>query len=167
VLQQDQRTEKLAALEAACRQQGLPLTVQRRVILGALAGRDDHPTADEILAQVRQRLPDVSRTTVYRVLDTLVRLGLAAKICSPGAAVRFDPKTDRHQHLVCVQCEKVMDFEAPALNALSLPDARTRAFTVHDYSIHFRGLCGECGKRVNSRERRGPRRPARTRGKAG
>jgi Fur family peroxide stress response transcriptional regulator len=164
---QEHRSEKLAALEAACRQHGLPLTVQRRVILDALAGRDDHPTADEILAQVRQRLPEVSRTTVYRVLDTLVRLGLAAKICSPGAGVRFDPKTDRHHHLVCVQCEKVMDFEAPTLNALRLPDVRTLAFTVQDYSIHFRGLCGECGKRVTGREKRGPRRPARTKGKSG
>ena len=167
ITRQDHRTNKLTALEVACRRQGLPLTVQRRVILEALAGRDDHPTADEVLEQVRKRLPEVSRTTVYRVLDTLVRLRLAVKICSPGAGVRFDAKTDRHHHLVCVQCEKVMDFEAPTLNGLPLPDARTHAFTVHDYSIHFRGLCVDCGKRVNGREKRVPRRSARTRGETG
>lgn len=161
---QGDRSGKHAALEAACKQQGLPVTVQRRVILEALAGRDDHPTADDILDEVRQRLPEVSRTTVYRVLDTLVRLGLAAKICSPGTGVRFDPKTDRHHHLVCVRCEKVMDFEAPTLNAFPLPDAQRRAFTIHDYSIHFRGLCRECGKRVSGGE---PRRPARRRAKGG
>jgi Fur family peroxide stress response transcriptional regulator len=164
---QDQRSDKLTALEVACRRHGLPLTVQRRVILEALAGRADHPTADEILAQVRRRLPEVSRTTVYRVLDTLVRLGVAAKICSPGAGVRFDPKTDRHHHLVCVHCEKVMDFEAPPLNALRLPDVGTRAFTIHDYSIHFRGLCADCEKRVGGREKRVARRTAKTKGKAG
>jgi len=136
--------DKMSALEAACRHHGLPLTVQRRVILAALVARDDHPTADEILEEVRSRLPDVSRTTVYRVLNTLVQLGLAVKICSPGASARFDPKTDRHHHLVCVQCEQVMDFEAPTLNTLTLPDARKSAFQIHDYSIHFRGLCVDC-----------------------
>lgn len=154
---------KLAALEAACRHQGLPLTVQRRVILEALAGRDDHPTADEILEQVRHKLPEVSRTTVYRVLDTLVNLGLAVKICSPGAAVRFDCKTDRHHHLVCVQCEKVLDFEAPKLNRLPLPRPAAYAFHVHDYSIHFRGLCADCGTgRPSSRSKGKRARPVRT-----
>ena len=137
-------TTKMVELEAACRNRGLPFTVQRRVILEALAARDDHPTADEILEEVRARLPQVSRTTVYRVLDTLVKLGVVVKICSPGTGTRFDPRTDRHHHLVCVQCEQVMDFEAPNLNALRLPDARKRAFEIHDYSIHFRGLCADC-----------------------
>jgi Fur family peroxide stress response transcriptional regulator len=135
---------KMAALEVACRQHGLPLTVQRRVVLEALAARDDHPTADEILEEVRTRLPDVSRTTVYRVLGTLVRLGLAVKICSPGTGARFDPKTDRHHHLVCVRCERVTDFEIPTLNTLPFPDTQKRTFEIHDYSIHFRGLCADC-----------------------
>ena len=149
----ERKTDKTAALEAACRNSDLPLTIQRRVILQALADRDDHPTADQILQQVRKHLPEVSRTTVYRVLDTLVDLGLAVKICSPGKGARFDPKTARHHHLVCVQCEKVMDLEAPTLNSLPLPDTRTRAFDIHDYSIHFRGLCADCkGQRVGARE---------------
>ena len=153
----------MTALEVACRNSDLPLTVQRRVILQALVGREDHPTADQILRQVRKRLPEVSRTTVYRVLDTLVELGLAVKICSPGKGARFDPRTDRHHHLVCVQCEKVMDFEAPRLNLLPLPDTRTRAFDILDYSIHFRGLCAGCkGRRVRVREKRVRRSPAKT-----
>jgi Fur family peroxide stress response transcriptional regulator len=155
--------DKLAALESACRRHRIPLTVQRRVILEALAGRQDHPTADEILGQVRERLPEVSRTTVYRVLDTLVRLGLAAKISSPGAGVRFDARTDRHHHLVCVACEKVMDLDAPALDALPVPDAGAHAFSIHDYSVHFRGLCADCQTRGDGRARSARRPPARTR----
>lgn len=145
----------MTALEAACRNRNLPLTIQRRVILQALAERDDHPTADQILQQVRERLPEVSRTTVYRVLDTLVDLGLAVKICSPGTGVRFDPKIHRHHHLVCTQCEKVTDFDAPTLNCLPLPNARSRAFDIQDYSIHFRGLCADC--KGQSRNPRGTR----------
>ena len=159
----------MTALEVACRNSDLPLTIQRRVILQALADRDDHPTADQILRQVRKRLPEVSRTTVYRVLDTLVDLGLAVKICSPGKGARFDPRTDRHHHLVCLQCEKVMDFEAPKLNGLPLPDTRTRAFDILDYSIHFRGLCADCkGRSRNAQARRARRSPTKkSTGRAG
>ena len=135
---------KMAALEAACRAEGLPLTVQRRVILEVLADRLDHPTADQIFAAVRRRMPDVSRTTVYRVLDTLVRLGLAVKTPHPGAAVRFDPRTERHHHLVCVGCDRVIDLHAPELDALPLPDTRRLGFEADDYSLHIRGLCAAC-----------------------
>ena len=55
------------------------MTVQRRVILSALVDRDDHPTIDQIFADVKQRIPGVSRTTVYRALETLVELGIAKR----------------------------------------------------------------------------------------
>lgn len=136
--------DKLAELVTACRREGLPVTVQRRVILEALAGRDDHPTADQVYAQVRGRLPNVSRTTVYRVLETLVALGVARKTASPGAAARFDPRTHRHHHLVCSACEAIVDVHDPALDGLRLGSARRAGFDVEDYSVHFRGLCPKC-----------------------
>ena len=146
------KAANLDRLEAACRRQGLPLTVQRRVILEALAQRVDHPTADQILEDVRRRLPEISRTTVYRVLDALVRLGMAVKICHPGASARFDPITERHHHLVCTQCERVVDIDSPALRKLPLPDTRGLAFEISDYSVHFRGLCGACSGRRKKRQ---------------
>jgi Fur family peroxide stress response transcriptional regulator len=111
--------------------------VQRRTILEVLAERTDHPTADQVYAAVRRRMPDVSRTTVYRVLDTLVRLGLAVKTAHPGASVRFDPRTERHHHLVCTECERVIDLHAPELDALRLPDTRRLGFAVDDFSLHI------------------------------
>jgi Fur family peroxide stress response transcriptional regulator len=137
-------TGRLVALQAACRRHGLPLTTQRVVILETIAGRDDHPSADQVYELSRARLPSVSRATVYRVLNTLVRLGLAVKTCTPGSSVRFDPRTERHHHLVCVECERVMDIHVPALDALALPPTEGVCFEVQDYSIHFRGRCETC-----------------------
>ena len=145
---------RLGELEAACRRHGVPLTVQRRVVLETLSRRTDHPTADQLLVDVRTRLPGVSRTTVYRVLETLVRLGLAVKTCTPGSAVRFDPRTERHHHLVCLQCERVIDLHAPSLDALRLPALRTAGFEISDYSVHFRGTCPECRRRERAGARR-------------
>ena len=113
--------------EAACRAQGLPVTVQRRRIFEALLGRTDHPTPDQVYAAVKETLPGVSRTTVYRVLKTLVGLGVLAKACSPSAATRVDPRTHRHHHLVCQRCDRLVDVEDAAVeHRIRPPDVRRR-----------------------------------------
>ena len=90
----------MRVFERLCRDKGSALTVQRRVILESLAGREDHPTADQVFEAV-ERLPGLSRTTVYRVLETLVELGVIHKANHLGSAARYDPNTERHHHLTC------------------------------------------------------------------
>ena len=132
--------------ERICRRHALPLTVQRRMILETLVPRTDHPTADEILADVRERAPEISRTTVYRVLEAFVRVGVARKVCHPGAAARYEIVRDRHHHLVCLLCGRMTDFEDPRLDRLPLPDSKANGFEATDYSIQFRGICARCAK---------------------
>lgn len=136
----------LTDFEQLCRAHGMPLTVQRRAVLTALFNRFDHPTADHIFADLQKTLPGISRPTVYRVLDSLVKIGVAKKVCHPGAAARYETKLERHHHLVCVQCDKVTDFEHPSFDKLSLPNAATLGFELQDYSIHFRGICVDCAR---------------------
>jgi Fur family peroxide stress response transcriptional regulator len=121
------------------------------MIFAALAGRTDHPTAEQVFADVEARLPGMSRTTVYRVLETLVRLGVAAKVSHPGAAVRFDALTGRHHHLVCLRCNRLADLEDADLDALRLPDTRAHDFEILDYSVHLQGLCGSCRRGEKTR----------------
>ena len=136
--------EKIAALEQACRNAGLPFTAQRRVIMEVLAGRIDHPTADEIYESASRRLPGVSRTTVYRVLDTLVRLKVAIRISSPSASTRYDADTDRHHHAICQRCEAVTDLRAPGFDDIPLPEERTPGFSCTGYTVNFTGICPAC-----------------------
>jgi len=136
---------RMQQFEAACRAHGLPVTVQRRRIFEALAGRTDHPTPDQVYVAVKDTLPGVSRTTVYRVLDTLVRVGVLAKALSPGAAGRVDPRTARHHHLVCQGCDRLFDLDEEAVeHRIRPPDVRRRGFAIHGYSIYFTGLCAAC-----------------------
>lgn len=136
-------------LEAACRRRGLPVTAQRRIVLEILRGRRDHPSADQLYDEVRARLPAISRTTVYRVLETLVRLGLARKVSQPGAAARFDARVERHHHVTCLRCGRIADYDDRRLDALRLP-ART-GFRISDYSVHFTGVCEECRGKKRSK----------------
>jgi Fur family peroxide stress response transcriptional regulator len=141
-----QLVERLRAFEERCREAGFPLTVQRRVILETMLSRDDHPTAEQIYEVVQARVPEISRATVYRALDSLVQLGAIGRAHHLGPAIRFDANADHHHHLVCVRCNRVMDFADARLDDLPLPDRARTGFETLDYSVHFTGLCEECRK---------------------
>ena len=136
--------DRLASFEQECRARGLALTVQRRTVFEELAGRLDHPTADQVYEAVHQRLPSLSRTTVYRVLDTLVETGFARKVHHPDAVVRFDPSTTRHHHLVCECCGNLVDLEDAVVPRVPIPDAMGTGFRSRVYSVSFFGLCASC-----------------------
>jgi Fur family peroxide stress response transcriptional regulator len=136
--------ERLASFEGECRQRGLALTVQRRTVFEELAGRKDHPTADQVYEAVHQRLPSLSRTTVYRVLETLVATGFARRVYHPDAVVRYDPATGRHHHLVCEGCGALVDLEDSEVPRVPLPSAKGTGFRIRDYSVSFSGLCADC-----------------------
>jgi Fur family peroxide stress response transcriptional regulator len=135
---------ELEHLETACRERGIPVTVQRRVIFTALLERDDHPTVDQIFDDVKSRIPGVSRTTVYRTLETLADLGLARRTNHSEAFARFDGNMAQHHHLVCIGCGNVTDFQDPGLTIRDLPDVSRSGFAVSDYSIYFEGYCSRC-----------------------
>lgn len=120
------------------------MTVQRRVILEAMVVRDDHPTAEQIYDSIRVQVPEISRATVYRVLESLVQLGAIGRAHHLGSAARFDANTEHHHHMVCIRCSRVLDFQDPRLDELPPPDDASTGFQTVDYSIHFTGLCAEC-----------------------
>ncbi len=143
----DLKQKKLDLLESISRERSLPVTVQRRVVLDALLDRQDHPTVDQLYEDVKERMPGVSRTTIYRALETLVELGLARRTNHFEASARFDGNTEHHHHLVCRRCNRVADIALPNLNKIQLPSLGSTGFEVIDYSIHLEGLCAECQKR--------------------
>jgi len=140
---------RLREFEARCRERGVPLTVQRREVLEAVLKRDDHPTADQLYDSLKERIPGLSRTTVYRVLETLVNMGVIRRLHHPGTAARFDGKIHRHHHLVCKKCGKVIDIHDATWNEVPFPEVRKEEFEIEDFSVHFTGICAECRKKTS------------------
>ena len=147
------RETRLEHFAQVCRERGLPLTVHRRAVFELLLDRNDHPTADQVYAEIRVKLPGISRTSVYRILEMLVTTGMITKVCHPGSAVRFDPKLRQHHHLVCLSCERIIDVEDPRLNRVPMPDVRGHGFQINDYHVHFRGVCADCLRKQNATSR--------------
>ena len=100
-----------------CRAAGMRVTAQRRAVFEALAADGSHPAADQLYARLARVMPGLSRTTVYRVLDSLEREGLIRRVSSTGGVARFDARPDVHQHLVCRVCGAIADVSLPALMA--------------------------------------------------
>lgn len=149
----DEIDARLREFESLCRARGLPLTVQRRAILTAVLQRDDHPTADQVHAPVKQQIPGLSRTTVYRVLETLVGMGLIRQLHHPGASARFDGKIHRHHHLVCTHCHAVIDVESATIDELNVSLTKKHGFEIQDFSVHFIGVCAHCRQKTAKRQR--------------
>ena len=138
---------KMKQLEERCKEEGLRLTVQKRKVFSSLLQHEDHPTADEIYENVTDDIPGVSRTTVYRILESLTNAGLARRVYHPDDQYRFDPNTEHHHHLVCTSCEKVKDVAVPDLEQVVPPDREVEDFEIEDFSIYFRGTCLACRER--------------------
>lgn len=143
-LDAETRRRRLDDYEQTCRRRGLPFTVQRRLILETVLDLGTHPTCDEIHAAVAARQAGVSRATVYRNLESMVEMGIVTKASHPGSSARFDGRTERHHHLVCVRCDRMIDISDERLDALPVPDTTALGFSVSELSVQLRGVCRQC-----------------------
>ena len=148
----DSRTKqsRLEEFQRRCRERGVPLTTQRRAVLQAVLDLDCHPTADQVYSFEAVRRARISRATVYRTLESLVRMGAITKACHTGGVVRYDGRTAIHHHLVCLRCDAVVDIADARLDALPVPDTSMFGFEVRDFRVQLRGLCRSCRPKEDS-----------------
>ncbi|GAA0674001.1 Fur family transcriptional regulator [Kitasatospora atroaurantiaca] len=127
------------------RGRGWRMTSQRRVVAEVLDGDHVHLTADEVHARAAQRLPEISRATVYNTLGELVSLGEVIEVSTDGRAKRYDPNAHHpHQHLVCSNCGTIRDVHATGNPLADLPAEERFGFTVSEVEVIYRGLCPSC-----------------------
>ena len=88
-------------------------TIQKQLVLDAVFRLANHPTAEEVYAEVARSHPTVSKATVYRNLGSLSEDGLLRHIKMPGGADRFDHMLLEHHHIICTRCGCFAD--APCL----------------------------------------------------
>ena len=121
-------------------------TIQKQLVLDAVFRLANHPTAEEVYAEVARSHPMVSKATVYRNLGSLSEDGLLRHIKMPGGADRFDHMLLEHHHIICTQCGCFADAPASGSAALDEAVARQTGYSGVSHDIVFRGLCPECAK---------------------
>lgn len=120
------------------------LTPQREVVLQVIRDTEQHPTASEIFEAARQRLPTISYATVYNSLKFLREAGLVREISFGDSASRYDRELERHDHAICTNCGKLVDFIVPESAELLRIAARKSRFKPESVQLTLRGLCPEC-----------------------
>ena len=151
-LEISEKEERIGELRRLCRERGERCTLQRRIILETVLDLDNHPSADQVLNAVEEREPGIARTTVYRTLEHLARMGIITKACHPGSAVRFDPRIELHHHLVCLHCNEFVDLDHDVFDGLTMPDTSAYGFEASDYRVHVRGICRNCLEKTSKEE---------------
>ncbi len=134
----------MADLAATLRQRGLRVTPQRQLVLEAV--RDlGHATPEEILGAVQRTATGVNISTVYRTLELLEELGLVTHAhLSHGAPTYHPAEVRQHLHLVCRDCDRVVEADAALAEDLVGRIAREHGFVsdVPHFVIH--GRCRDC-----------------------
>lgn len=137
---------------------GLKITPQRMEIIEILHDNRNHPSADEILHEVRKKFPSTSYSTVHSTLDTLHKLGEVRKLVIDKGAVRYYPDTSIHQYMVCRKCGLVVDVPEDYFANIRVPVELRINFQVEEYHMEFRGLCTKCQGLVGPKgKKRGPK----------
>lgn len=120
-------------------------TRQRQEVMENVMARCDHPSADDIYLSLRAEDPKISRGTVYRNLSILSENEEIGHVRVPGAD-RFDSRLDRHYHIICTRCGKVIDSPVDYIEANDDMTEKASGFVITRHRTIFEGICPECQK---------------------
>ena len=119
-------------------------TIQKQLVLEAVAQLHNHPTAEQVYAQVVKAHPTISKATVYRNLASLSEDGRLRHLPMPAGADRFDHRLDGHAHIECTVCGRLDDVAVPCLSSY-LSRCTGEASPYYDLSVDW--TCPACRAR--------------------
>lgn len=115
-------------------------TSQKRIIKEYLKSTKNHPSAKEVYLAVREQLPNISVSTVYRILKNFSENGEALEI--KNNISRFDADLRAHSHFVCKRCGKVFDIDDDSLIISKKPEIKYGK--IESCQVYFYGICKSC-----------------------
>ncbi|MGJ8655890.1 MAG: Fur family transcriptional regulator [Akkermansiaceae bacterium] len=136
--------EILDKLNLFIKRKGLRRTPQRDEIVTLIFSKDEHFTADELYDRIRKNNSSASRATLYRTLSLLEEAGLLHEIDLGGDQKTYDPNfvdSPSHNHLICIDCGKVVEFEDDNIEILNDCITRRMGFRPAKQSIRIEACC--------------------------
>jgi len=137
---------ELEVLRRYLSERGLKMTTQRDRILEVFLRTSGHVTAEQLYERMKQVDPGIGFTTVYRTLRVLCECGLAQERNFGHGPARYEHAFSRrhHDHLVCVKCGRIIEFENDAIETIQRQVADTHRFTLLDHRHELYGHCEFC-----------------------
>lgn len=139
--------EKLGAALEKLKSTGVRMTPQRHAILAYLLETMCHPTADEIYKALADRFPSMSVATVYNNLRLFKEAGLVRELTYGDSSSKFDANISTHYHVICRECNRIVDFECDLLGEVENVASKETGFVVDNHRLEVYGVCADCQKK--------------------
>lgn len=131
------------------REKGLKPTPQRRLILRIIREAGTHLTGEEILSVVQSKMPGVNKSTVYRTLELLDKLGCVYKSELRDRFIYHHVEEGHHHHLICRACGKTLDCDEGLFLRVEKKLDEKYGFHIDFKHVVMSGLCRKCRSKAN------------------
>ncbi|OGG05219.1 MAG: hypothetical protein A3F83_08540 [Candidatus Glassbacteria bacterium RIFCSPLOWO2_12_FULL_58_11] len=128
------------------RDEGYLVTRQRRRIAEIIFTTVGHLSVEDIQNILRQRKISASIASIYRTLDVLIKSGLVVQHRFGKRFKRFEAarQDQHHDHLICNNCGKVMEFKNDTIEELQRQVAKEHSFVITNHKLDIYGHCSKC-----------------------
>ncbi|MHB0972253.1 MAG: Fur family transcriptional regulator [Thermoanaerobaculia bacterium] len=116
---------------------GIQPSAQRIAVAEYVLDTQEHPSADLVWKRVQDRVPYISRATVYNTLNLFVEKGLLRTLNISADSVVFDPKIDTHHHLIDDETGAIYDIPWDKVQVCNIEGLS--GYEVHDYQVVIHG----------------------------
>ena len=128
------------------RGEGMKFTPQRSAILEEIILDLGHRECEDIYLALKQMGEHVSRATVYRTMEILVKNDFARKMEIGDGRARYESKVNspHHDHLICTSCGKIVEFVNQDIEDLQEKIAKNYHFNLQRHIHQLFGICKKC-----------------------
>jgi Fur family ferric uptake transcriptional regulator len=108
---------------------------------------------EELLAQVRSQDPKVGYATVYRTLKLLTECGVAFERRFGDGLARYElaDEASHHDHLICVDCGTIVEFEEDRIEVLQEAVAEKYGYELRSHKHEMYGVCPDCQRKAKKK----------------
>lgn len=133
--------ETRGSIEAACVNQGMRMTEQRRVVARVLSESSDHPDVEEVYRRASEVDSNISISTVYRTVKLFEDAGILDRHDFRDGRARYEPVTDiHHDHLINLRTGEVIEFRSQEIEELQKIVAEKLGFKLVDHRLELYGV---------------------------
>ena len=129
-----------ADIESKCKQKGVRLTDQRKLIAKIMSDSQSHPNVDELHKKVSKFDSKISIATVYRTVKLFEEAGIVSKHDFKGNKLRYEPASEEHHdHLIDINSGEITEFVNEEIEILQKQVAEKLGYKLVDHRLELYG----------------------------